>query len=121
MNRLFRDVHSRGTDYPALNFWSNENEAFLEIEMPGVVQDDFELTVADDVVTIAGERKDPYVAEQATAHRQERAFGKFSRTLQLPFAVDADKVVARYENGVLRVTLPRHESTKSKRIAVKAA
>ena len=38
MNRLFRDVHSRGTDYPSLNFWSNENEAFLEVELPGVAQ-----------------------------------------------------------------------------------
>ncbi|HMP88691.1 MAG TPA: Hsp20/alpha crystallin family protein [Kiritimatiellia bacterium] len=121
MNRLFRDVHSRGTDYPSLNFWSNENEAFLEIEMPGVDQNDFELTVADDVVTISGERKDPFISEQSTAHRQERAFGKFSRSLQLPFAVDADKVTARYENGVLRVSLPRHESTKSKRIEVKSA
>lgn len=121
MNRLFRDVHSRGTDYPSLNYWSNDNEAFLEVEMPGVNQNDFELTVADDVVTIAGERKDPLASEQATAQRQERAFGKFSRTLQLPFQVEADKVTARYENGVLRVTLPRREETKSKRIAIKAA
>jgi HSP20 family protein len=121
MNRLFRDVHGRGTDYPALNYWSNENEALLEIEMPGVSSDDFDLTVAEDVVTITGERKDPHEADNATAHRQERAFGAFSRTLQLPFEVEADKVSARYENGVLRVTLPRRESTKSKRIAIQAA
>ena len=73
------------------------------------------------MVTISGERKDPFISEQSTAHRQERAFGKFSRSLQLPFAVDADKVTARYEHGVLRVSLPRHESTKSKRIEVKSA
>lgn len=121
MNRLFRDVHGRGTDYPALNYWSNDNEALLEIEMPGVNADDFELSVQDDVVTIAGERKDPHADETVTAHRHERAFGKFSRTLQLPFEVEADKVAARYENGVLRVTLPRRESTKSKRIAIHAA
>lgn len=121
MNRLFRDVHGRGTDYPALNYWSNENEALLEVEMPGVSAEDFELSVQDDVVTIAGERKDPYASENATAHRQERAFGQFSRTLQLPFEVEADKVVARYENGLLRVTLPRRESTKSKRITIKAS
>lgn len=121
MNRLFRDVHSRGTDYPSLNYWSNENESHLEIEMPGVDQSDFDLTVTDDVVTIAGERKDPFEKEQATAQRQERSFGKFSRTLQLPHHVEADKVTARYENGVLRVTLPRREETKSKRIAIKAA
>lgn len=120
MNRLFRDVHGRGTDYPSLNYWSGENEAFLEVEMPGVDPADFELTVTDDVVTIAGERKDPMAAEQATAHRQERAFGAFSRTIQLPFEADAGKVTARYENGVLRVTLPRSEANRSKRISVKA-
>ena len=121
MNRLFRDVHGRGTDYPSMNYWSNENEALLEVEMPGVGPDDFELTVTDDVVTISGERKDPYASEQSTAHRQERAFGAFSRTLQLPFEVESDKVTARYEHGVLRVTLPRREATKSKRIAIQAS
>lgn len=121
MNRLFRDIHGRGTDYPALNYWSNENEAQLEVEMPGVSAEDFELSVQDDVVTIAGERKDPFADEKATAHRQERAFGKFSRTLQLPFEVEADQVAARYEHGVLRVTLPRRASTRSKRIEIQAA
>jgi len=121
MNRLFRDIHGRGTDYPALNYWSTENEAQLEVEMPGVSAEDFELSVQDDVVTIAGERKDPFADENATAHRQERAFGTFSRTLQLPFEVEADQVSARYEHGVLRVTLPRRESTKSKRIEIQAA
>lgn len=120
VNRVFRDVHGRGTDYPSMNYWSNENEAYLEVEMPGVDQKDFELTVSDDLVTISGERKDSYANEQGTAHRQERAFGQFSRTLQLPYTVDADKVTARYEHGVLRVTLPRHEATKSKRIAIQA-
>jgi len=120
MNRMFRGVPGRGTDYPSLNYWSNENEAFLEVEIPGIDQKEFDLTVSDDVVTIAGERKDPHASENATAHRQERAFGAFSRTLQLPFGVDADKVSARYENGVLRVTLPRRESTKSKRISIQA-
>ena len=52
LNRLFRDVHDQGSEYPSLNFWSNENEAHLELEMPGVESDDFELTVSDDVVTI---------------------------------------------------------------------
>lgn len=120
VNRVFRDVHGRGTDYPSMNFWSNENEAYLEMEMPGVDQNDFELTVADDIVTITGTRRDPYTAEQDTAHRQERAFGSFSRTVQLPYAVEPDQVNARYEHGVLRVKFPRRESSKSKRIAIQA-
>lgn len=121
MNRLFRDIQNNGTEYPSLNFWSNENEARLEVEMPGVEPEDFDLTVSDDVVTIEGERKNPLADEEETAHRQERAFGKFSRTIQLPFEADADKVTARYENGVLRVTLPRSEANRTKRIAIKAA
>ena len=121
MNRLFRDAHGRGTDYPSLNYWSGDNEAYLEIEMPGVEASDFELTVSDDVVTIAGERKNILAAEQETAHRQERAFGKFSRTVQLPFEADLDKVKAHYADGILRVTLPRSEAKRSKRIDIKAA
>ena len=69
VNRLFRDAHGRGTDYPSLNYWSGDSEAYLEIEMPGVDPNDFELTVSDDVVTIAGERKNPHAADQDTAHR----------------------------------------------------
>jgi HSP20 family protein len=120
MNRAFREVHGRGTDYPSMNFWSNDDEAFLEVELPGVSPEDVELTVANDLVTIAGERKDPHAAETAVAHRQERAFGTFKRTLQLPFEVEADQVTARHEHGLLRVTLPRRAATKSKRIAITA-
>ena len=53
-------------------------------------------------------------------HRQERNFGQFTRTLTLPFAVDADKVEARLENGVLRIKLAKHESARPRKIEVKA-
>jgi HSP20 family protein len=60
------------------------------------------------------------VPEKGVWHRQERGFGRFSRTVTLPFAVDASKVDAHFENGVLRVQLAKHESAKPRMIAVKA-
>ena len=57
--------------------------------------------------------------EKGVRHRQERGFGKFVRTLSLPFAVDANNVDARFENGVLRIKLAKHESAKARKIVVK--
>jgi HSP20 family protein len=68
---------------------------------------------------VKGERK-PCLPEKGVWHRQERAFGAFHRSLTLPFAVDADKVEARLENGVLRLQLTKHESAKPRKIPVKA-
>ena len=71
-------------------------------------------------LTIKGDRKSA-VPEKGVRHRQERGFGNFVRVLALPFAVDADKVEARFENGVLQIKLAKHESAKPRKIHVKVA
>ena len=70
-------------------------------------------------VTIKGERK-PAEPKDGTAHRRERIFGSFVRTVTLPSVLDADKVEAKLENGVLKLTLPKHEAAKPRKITVKA-
>jgi HSP20 family protein len=125
MNRLFdRWGNSRGlagpARFPALNVWEDGEEVYVEAELPGLNLKDLEIYVSGgNQLTIKGERK-PNLPDKGVWHRQERAFGAFTRSLTLPFAVDADKVDARLENGVLRIHLTKHESARPRKIAVKA-
>jgi HSP20 family protein len=105
--------------YPALNVWEDGDQVFVEAELPGLDLKDLEIYVTGgNQLTLKGERK-PNVPEKGVWHRQERGFGKFARSLTLPFNVNADKVDARLENGVLLVKLPKHESARPRKIAVK--
>jgi len=127
MNRLFEgffedrpDVRPYGAGYPALNTWEDGDSAWLEAELPGLSMDDIEVYVSGSEVTINGQRKID-AADGATWHRQERAQGKFSRTLSLPWEINADKVEAKLQNGVLTVRLPKCESCKPKKVKVLTA
>ena len=127
MNRLFSrwgDDGGRWTGlaggFPAMNVWEDADQVFVEAELPGLDLKDLEIYVTGgNQLTLKGERK-PVTPEKGVWHRQERTFGSFSRTLTLPFNVDADKVDARFENGVLLVKLAKHESAKARKIQVKA-
>lgn len=123
MNRLFDrwGRHPLGLgEYPAVNLWEDDDAFFLETELPGLELQDLELFVTGQTqFTIKGERKPPAI-DKGIAHRQERGFGKFTRTLTLPFPVDENAVEARLENGVLKVRLPKHEAAKPRKIQVKA-
>jgi HSP20 family protein len=125
MNRLF-DSTSRGRvlsapSYPAINIWMNDEGQLITAEMPGVHPDDINIDVNADALSISGERKPDEVAKDANYHRQERGYGSFSRTIQLPFMVDPNKVEANFKNGVLMISLPRAEVDKPKKITVKSS
>lgn len=102
---------------PQINMTHDENNFYAEILVPGIDPKDLELTVMRGVLTISGERKETH--EEKTWHRRERGLGKFMRTLDLDCEVDTNKVTAKYENGVLFVTLPKHEDSKPKKVSVK--
>lgn len=105
--------------FPALNLWQDDESLFVEAELPGLKQDQIEITVAEgDQLTIAGERH-ATSPEGCIWHRQECGYGRFSRTVTLPVVVDSEKVEARFESGVLSLTLPKSEMAKPKRIPVK--
>ena len=107
-------------EFPALNLWEEDKALYLEAELPGLELSDLEIFVTGhNQFTIKGERKAPVIAK-AVQHRQERGFGKFTRTVTLPFAVDENNVEARFENGVLKVRLPKHEAALPRKIAIKA-
>jgi len=105
---------------PALNVWEDGNAVYVETDLPGVAADKLDVSVVEgNQLTIQGERAAPSV-ENAVWHRQERGFGTFTRSVTLPTLVNADKVEARFEQGVLRLTLPKAEAAKPRKIAVKA-
>lgn len=124
MNRLLSDWPTRArwgaaAGYPAINVWTNEDSAVVTAELPGIVLDDIDITVEDDVLTLRGHRQ-PDEAEGVTYHRQERRYGTFLRTFRLPFRMDAGKVEATFAKGVLNLVLPRAEEDKPRKIAIKA-
>lgn len=128
MQRLQREMNNlfSGTtdffahDFPAVNVWRGENAVIVTAELPGIDAQKLDISVIGDSLTLSGSREPEVLKEGDSYHRQERSCGKFARTLQLPFHVDAAKVEAKYEKGVLRITLPRVEAEKPKKIVIKA-
>lgn len=122
MNRLFNDFGTtrRASVYPPVNFWVGQDSIVMTTELPGLAEDDIELTVQDTVISLRGEFADKETGEELAWHRRERPRGRFSRSVELPFRVDADLVDARFENGVLTVEMQRPEEEKPKRIQIKS-
>jgi HSP20 family protein len=110
---------ARGPAAPALTLWEDENAVHAEADLPGLDPAKIEVTVNEgNQLTIQGERP-ATEAPGAVWVRQERPFGKFVRSITLPALVDADRVEAKYDNGVLRLTLPKHEAARPRKIIVK--
>ena len=123
MNSLFNQYHPTrmrtASSYPAIKIWTNNDGQFLSAEMPGVSVEDIDIGVEGGTLTISGERWADEIPENAHYHRKERGFGKFSRSIRLPFAVDAEKVEASFTDGVLNITLPKAKAEMPKKIAIK--
>src|SRR5438445_7354223 len=106
------------SSYPPLNIWGDSDEVYAEAELPGMQLDHLEIYVTEEnLLTIQGERPECDL-DKGVWYGQERGFGQFSRTIMLPVKVDANKVEARFEHGVLFVTLPKSEAAKPRRISV---
>ncbi len=120
MNRMFRE-RTGFPAFPALNIWAGENQAVVTAEMPGVDPQDIDISVEENVLYLSGSRKWDEPKAEDVVHRVECPNGSFSRTLKLPFRVDADRIQATCSKGVLTVVLPRAEQDKPKKIQVKAA
>jgi len=123
VNRLFDQFlggDSPARAYPPVNVWEDGDHVHVEAELPGLDAGTLEVFVAEgNQLTVKGERKKP-APGKGVWHRQERGAGPFSRTVPLPFLVDAEHVEARLDQGVLRVTLAKHESARPRKINVKA-
>ena len=126
MNRLFEhslgrsDEDSFGAWLPAVDIFDDGDNLRLQAELPGLAEKEIDLQVENNVLTIRGERKRNQEFKEDGYFRTERVYGTFSRSFHLPTTVDAEKIVARYRNGVLELTLPKKASSKTRRIEVSA-
>ena len=125
MDQLFSDLGFRASrseqnSFPALSLSEDEENYYVEAELPGLMLDDLELQIAEgNQLSIQGERKKPQL-DGADLHRQERGFGKFDRTVALPSGVDPEKVSATLSDGVLTVSLAKVEAAQTRKITVNA-
>jgi HSP20 family protein len=123
MNRLFSSAFGGSRlatpgGFPAVNAYANEDGVAITAELPGVKGEDLDVSVFRDTLTLRARRPQP--ADAKAYHRQERRYGEFVRTVNLPFQVDPDRVEASLQEGVLRLSLHRPEEDKPRRIKVNA-
>jgi HSP20 family protein len=122
LTRAFGDEGiARGAWAPSVDIYENKDQIVLEAELPGMKQEDFDLSIENNVITLRGERKFEKTEDTDNYHRVERSYGSFTRSFTLPQTVSAEGATAEYNNGVLRVTLPKREETKARRIQVSGA
>ncbi|MFQ3619444.1 MAG: Hsp20/alpha crystallin family protein [Spirochaetales bacterium] len=106
---------------PAMDVMEKDEAFVVTCDLPGVDLKDLEVSLANNVLTIKGEKKDTREVKDAKVYRQESWFGSFQRTLSLPNTVNPDKIEAIMKDGVLQITLPKKEEVKPKQIAVKVS
>jgi HSP20 family protein len=129
MDRLFDQGFSRpwrllpSSTFQAafpVEVWETDEAVEVRAALPGVRPEDVDISVLEDVLTIKAEHREDAAADKRTYHRREISYGTYTRSLYLPVSVDVDKAEARYENGVLQLTLPKAESVRAKHIRVAA-
>lgn len=106
--------------FPALNLWENQDRVMVEAEVPGMRLEDLEISIQGNELSIKGQRK-PLEGQNLVFHRRERGFGEFTRFVTLPIDVDAERVEATLQNGVLTIVLPKAERARARKIAVRTA
>ena len=102
---------------PPFDVSETDDEMIVRLEVPGMDKKDININLSHGTLTVTGEKKQEK-EEKETYHCTERCYGTFSRSISLPFEVDGDKVDASFKDGVLKITLPRSEAVKPKKIEV---
>jgi HSP20 family protein len=105
--------------FPPVNVFTDQDGFVIQAEVPGIKSEQLHAQVENGRLTISGERVPQHA--DASYHRRERSYGKFSRTLQLPRDLDTEQVRAELRNGLLTIRIPRHAASKPRQISVKAA
>jgi HSP20 family protein len=126
MNRLFSsffDTPPVGAGaarrwIPAMDLVETDDHFVLRADLPGVSEDDIELSLTDNVLTVSGERKAEHEERGDGFYRLERASGAFSRSLTLPEGVDGDAIAATFDKGVLEVRIPKPAERKPRRLQI---
>jgi HSP20 family protein len=105
---------------PAIEVFEKKDKFVVKAEIPGMKEEDIDVSVVGDTLTIKGERKTESEVKEEDYYCCERSYGSFSRSIALPSSVDAKKIEANYEDGVLEVSLPKAPEVKAKKVTVSA-
>lgn len=125
MNRYFDEFFGErqtemmeGSWLPAVDVSETDTELKVRAELPGLTQDDIELNLQDNVLTLKGEKKQEEKIEKENYHRIERSYGSFCRSFTLPAGVKSEDIMATFKEGILEISLPKVEEAKPKKIAI---
>jgi HSP20 family protein len=120
INRIlnYDDAYVPASSYPALNIYEDENNYYVQAELPGFDIKDINLNVSKTALTIEGSRKKCAEDKDASYYINERGVGSFNRSLSINKNIDRDKVSAKMKNGILNVILPKAEEEKPKQISI---
>jgi HSP20 family protein len=129
MNRLFNTFFETPTTgggnggavrrwVPSMDLVETEDHFVLRADLPGLSEGDVAIELEDNVLTVSGERKTEHEEQKEGFYRMERSFGQFRRSLTLPEGVDAEKIAATFDKGVLEVRIPKPEERKPRRVAI---
>jgi len=126
MDHLFDDAFTRpltlrdGWSAPAIDMYQTDGEIVVKASLPGVKADEVQINITGEVLTLKGETKQMEEKKDQAWHMREQRWGMFERAIALPTEVVADKAKAKFENGILTITLPKAEEVKPKIINIKA-
>ena len=109
----------RGAWTPSVDIFENQDKIVLEAELAGMNPEDVDISIENNIITLKGERKFEKNEETENYHRVERSYGSFVRSFTLPRTVVSDEADASFENGILKVTLPKREEAKARKIEIK--
>ncbi len=110
-----------GNFVPAVDVYEDEHKLVLKLEVPGIRQEDIDVRLENQTLTVKGERKFEAEEKEENFHRIERRFGTFARTFTLPVSIDTSSVNAKYENGVLAIQLAKKEAAKPRQVKIEIA
>ena len=123
IDQMFEDPELGSTEFlggwsPAVDVLEDKDKLTVKAELPGFRREDIDVSLHDHNLVLSGERKQENEHKEGEFYRAERFYGKFRRSILLPYGVDTQKVQATYRDGVLTVTLPKSEKTAGQRIDV---
>lgn len=115
---LSRMSTTRSYDFPLINLWVSGDTATVITELPGIDPANIDINVVDSTLVLKGNREAEALRDDETYHRRERWQGAFSKSVELPFRVEVDKVKASYKKGILTIELPRADIDKPKKVSI---
>ncbi len=121
LDRIFDESFFSDIDFmPAMDIRQDKDNVIVEMAIPGIDANNVDISIENDVLTVKGRREEKKEVKREDYYRKEIREGSFSRSIVLPMSVIGDKADAVYEKGMLKITIPKAEEAKPKKIAIKA-